>query len=79
MKVLQAQFPDYILEHQGVEFTVKGKFTSDGRLYFDPYVGWNNLSALTNQDTESLNDAIDDCIYNATPDVYEYFEVTDHD
>jgi hypothetical protein len=79
MKVLQAQFPDYVLEHDKVKFTVKGKFTSDGRLYFEPYGGWDYLSVATNQDTESLNDAIDDCIYNATPDVYELFEVTDHD
>lgn len=38
----------FSLEHKGYKFAVKGSYTGDGRLIFDPELGWNDLSASTN-------------------------------
>lgn len=79
MHTLLAQFPYYRLSLDGFEFTVVCKFTSDGCLYFDPVIGWDNLTVITQKHPENLLDMIDDCIYNATPDVYEHFDVKNDD
>lgn len=61
----------FVLEHKGHKFKVKGSFAGDGRLIFEPDNGWNDLSASTNQDTESLYEEIDEVIYNAAPEIFE--------
>jgi len=61
----------FTLEHKGHKFKIKGSFTGDGRLIFDPEHGWNDLTASTNQDTESLYEEIDETIYNAMPEIFE--------
>lgn len=73
MKMIQMDLYDLVfaLEHRGHKFTVKGSFLGDGRLIFDPENGWNDLSASTNQDTESLYEEIDEVIYNAAPEIFE--------
>ena len=73
MKLLEYDDYDlrFVLEHKGHKFKVKGSFLGDGRLIFEPDNGWNDLSASTNQDTESLYEQIDETIYNAMPEVFD--------
>lgn len=79
MFTLMAQFPFYRLSLDGFEFTVTCKFTNEGSLYFEPTIGWDNLTVITQKHPETLLEMIDDCIYNATPDVYENFDVKNDD
>jgi hypothetical protein len=58
------------LEHNSYKFTVRGKFTDDMRLIFEPEDDWNSLSMALAQDTESLYEDIDDIIYNVVPHLF---------
>jgi hypothetical protein len=72
IKLLEINYPQYKLKHRnGYEFVVKAQRTHK-RLVFNPIDGWNCLSLNCQQDPESLLEAIDDAIYNATPEVYDY-------
>lgn len=73
MKLLEINEDElkFLFEHKGHEFRVQGSFLEDGRLIFDPERGWNDLSASTNQDTESLYEEIDETIYNAMPEIFD--------
>jgi hypothetical protein len=51
------------LEHKGRRFQAVRK-QLDGRTYYEPVEGWNELSACTNQDSESLCDELDEACYN---------------
>lgn len=53
----------YLVEHKGYRFQAVRK-VQDGRVFYEPAQGWNELSANTNQDTESLLDELDDACYN---------------
>lgn len=73
MTLLEINYPYYKLKHRnGHEFTVEAVKHKDGQLIFTPLQGWNDLSVDCQQDTESLLEDIDDTIYNATPEKYDY-------
>jgi len=61
----------FALEHNGHKFDVEGAYLGDGRLVLDPAMGWNRLSALLQQDIESLYETLDEVIYNAMPELYD--------
>lgn len=74
MKLLE--FDDYELtfqlEHRERIFTVQGTFLGDGRLIFEPVIGWDDLAQLVQQDIEGLYEEVDEAIYNAVPSIFDY-------
>ena len=71
MRVIEVEYPIYILEHKGILIEVRASRLDSGRLVFDPIMGWDALGQTFNQDTESLLEDMDDAIYNATPEFFE--------
>lgn len=77
MQILEIDLPLYQCVHRGVTFYVKLQYTPDGRAKFEiadtgdtMIASWEELSYATAQDFESLYEALDEAIYNATPEIY---------
>lgn len=72
IKILSLDLPDFRLKHRnGHEFTVTGKYTSDGDYILEPEHGWGDLCVDCQQDVESLYEDIEDLIYSAMPELFE--------
>ena len=71
MRVIEVEYPIYILEHKNILIEVRASRLDSGRLVFDPIMGWDSLAQTLNQDPESLLEAIDDAVFNATPEFFE--------
>ena len=71
MKIIEATYPHYLCEYKDQVFTINARWTGDGRLVLEPEVGWDQLTKLLNQDSESLYELIDDAIYNVTPEIFD--------
>lgn len=53
----------YLIEHKGYRFQAVRCKSKHG-VYYEPVQGWDQLSAETQQDVESLWDELDDACYN---------------
>ena len=63
-----------VFELSDFTFTV-GIQQIDGRVYFNPEIGWNELSLKTGRHIEWLSDEIDEAVYNAIPDLWSIEQV----
>lgn len=77
MQILEIDLPLYKVEHRGVTFYVQAKYSGDGRVKIDVadsgdtlIRSWDELIDAVRQDSESLYEALDEAIYNATPEIY---------
>jgi hypothetical protein len=70
MKLLEIEYPYYKLQDGNVTFEVLAE-KYDGRLIFNPTMGWNALASTLNKHPETLLEDIDECIYNGSPEKYE--------
>lgn len=71
MRIIDIDYPRFFLEHRGKKFDVVANRKRNGLVVFKPSIGWNDLTSSVGQDPESLNEEIDDVIYNAWPELWE--------
>ncbi len=79
MQILEIDLPIYKCQHRGVTFYVRANHSGDGRVILDVadtgdtlIRTWAELIDAVRQDSESLYDALDEAIYNATPEMYDH-------